>query len=83
MEWSEWESWYREIVEEFGYSRERDEEAAKILDELIGDRTLTFAELRLRVGGDIALVAGAGESLEDDVDMFCLLYTSPSPRDRG
>ena len=59
-----WEGWYAEIVGELGYSRERDEEAAKILDELIGDRNLTFAELRLRVGG-------------------CLLYTSPSPRDRG
>ena len=70
MEWSEWESWYREIVEEFGYSGEEDEKAAKVLDELIGDRALTFAELRLRVGGDIAIVAGAGESLEDDVDRF-------------
>ena len=70
MEWSEWESWYKEIVEELGYSRERDEDAARILDELIGDRTLTFTELRLRVGGDIAIVAGAGESLEDDVDRF-------------
>ena len=70
MEWSEWESWYKEIVKELGYSREEDEKAAKILDELMKDRALTFAELRLRVGGDIAIVAGAGESLEDDVDRF-------------
>ena len=70
MEWSEWEGWYKEIVEDLGYSREMDEEAAEILDELIRGRALTFAELRLRVGGDIAVVAGAGESLEDDVDMF-------------
>ena len=45
MEWSEWESWYREIVEELGYSGEEDEKAAKVLDELIEDRALTFAEL--------------------------------------
>jgi len=70
LEWSEWESWYREIVKELGYSGEEDEKAAKVLDELIGDRALTFAELRLRVGGDVAIVAGAGESLEDDVDRF-------------
>ncbi len=35
MDFEEWEPWYREILEYFGFSREQDEEAARLLASLV------------------------------------------------
>lgn len=70
MEWSEWEPIYERILREMGYSRERDEEAARLLNDLISDRAMSFAELKLRLGGGVATVFGAGPSLPQDLEEF-------------
>ena len=35
MDFEEWEPWYRKILDYFGFSREQDEEAARLLASLV------------------------------------------------
>ena len=38
MDLAIWCSWYKEILKDFGFNREADEESAEILDNLLGDK---------------------------------------------
>ncbi|NOZ76511.1 MAG: DUF115 domain-containing protein [Euryarchaeota archaeon] len=62
MEYADWEGLYREILEDFGFSRERDEEAARLLDSLLEDVDVGILEDIIR--GQSVSVFGAGPSLE-------------------
>jgi len=67
MDFEEWEPYYEEILREFGYSREDDEKAARVLDEtLAGDRIEPQILDRMLRGQDVS-VAGNGPSLKDEV----------------
>ena len=45
MEFGLWEKYYIEILEDFGFSRQKDEESAKLLDE-IPEKELTIAKMQ-------------------------------------
>jgi len=67
MDFEKWEQLYEEILREFGYSREADDKAARILDEtLAGDRISPRALDRM-LRGQAACVAGNGPSLKDEI----------------
>ncbi|WP_407392383.1 6-hydroxymethylpterin diphosphokinase MptE-like protein [Methanobrevibacter sp.] len=72
MEFGLWEKYYIEILEDFGFSREADEESARLLDEVLStEGCLTLEELREIVGfSDKFIVFGAGPSIKEHVKML-------------
>lgn len=72
MEFGLWEKYYKEILDDFGFSRENDEESAKLLDEILStEGCLTLEELSEIVGfSDKYIVFGAGPSLKEHVQLL-------------
>ncbi|WP_298499662.1 6-hydroxymethylpterin diphosphokinase MptE-like protein [uncultured Methanobrevibacter sp.] len=69
MEFGLWEKYYKEILEDFGFSREGDEESAKLLDEILFEEgCLTLDDLSKIVGfSDKFIVFGAGPSVKEHI----------------
>ena len=69
MEFGLWERYYKEILDDFGFSREGDENSAKILDEILSEQgCLTLDDLSQIVGfSDKYIVFGAGPSLKEHI----------------
>jgi len=65
MRFIDWEQIYEEILEEFGFSREGDEEAARVLQSLLSGRVgdLSPEDLFSMIGGRDVVVCGNGPSL--------------------
>ncbi|WP_405290599.1 6-hydroxymethylpterin diphosphokinase MptE-like protein [Methanobrevibacter sp.] len=72
MEFGLWEKYYTEILEDFGFSRENDEESAKLLDEILStEGCLTLNDLAEIVGfSDKYIVFGAGPSIKEHIRML-------------
>ena len=72
MEFGLWEKYYKEILDDFGFSRSGDEESAKLLDEILStEGCLTLNGLAEIVGfSDKFIVFGAGLSLKNHVLML-------------
>ena len=68
MDFNQWEKWYTEILDDFGFSREGDELSAKVLDELLDNEDkITLEELKNSLISDKAIVFGAGPSLKKHI----------------
>ena len=69
MEFGEWNIYYKEILDDFGFSREDDEKCAQVLDEILSEEgCLTLDDLSKIVGfSDKFIVFGAGPSLKDHI----------------
>ncbi|WP_407414691.1 6-hydroxymethylpterin diphosphokinase MptE-like protein [Methanobrevibacter sp.] len=69
MEFGEWNIYYKEILDDFGFSREDDEKCAQVLDEILSEKgCLTLDDLSKIVGfSDKFIVFGAGPSLKDHI----------------
>ena len=69
MEFGEWNIYYNEILDDFGFSREDDEKCAQVLDEILSEEgCLTLDDLSKIVGfSDKFIVFGAGPSLKDHI----------------
>ncbi len=72
MEFGLWEKYYIEILDDFGFSREKDEESAKLLDEILStEGCLTLNDLSEIVGfSDKYIVFGAGPSIKEHIQML-------------
>ena len=57
-----WESKYREILKEFGYSRKEDSESCKLLDSLLPNKFKT-TKIKELIENKPVFVVGAGPSL--------------------
>jgi 2-amino-4-hydroxy-6-hydroxymethyldihydropteridine diphosphokinase len=68
MKFEEWEPIYLEILEEFGYSRAKDEEAARVLDELCHGRDVCLSSCLRRAIGRSVTVCGDSPNLEAQVE---------------
>lgn len=68
MEYEEWEPFYRQIVEDFGFSQAADEASAQELDRILGGARASPAELRALLRGGDVTVAGNAPSLESELD---------------
>lgn len=68
MRFEDWERIYEEILEDFGFSRSRDEEAACVLSSLLNtiDR-ITLSELRDIIRGRDVVVCGNAPCLREDI----------------
>lgn len=67
VEFIEWFPYYQEIREKFGYSTERDQEAAKVLSYMTRRKALDLRVLRKKIHGKKVMVIGAGVSLEASI----------------
>jgi uncharacterized Rossmann fold enzyme len=68
LDWSLWEPWYIWIASALGLSVLEDYEASRVLDALIRDMAADASDLRKIVEGKLALVIGAGPSIEGDLN---------------
>jgi uncharacterized Rossmann fold enzyme len=70
MEFEKWEPIYNQIITDFGYSRQEDERAAKILFELIENKDIvSFEILNEIIKSKDAFIFGAGPSLEKETQI--------------
>jgi len=67
MDFKDWEPHYVDILREFGYSREADERAARILDETLAGARVEPRVLEKMLRGQEVFVAGNGPSLKDEI----------------
>ena len=67
MEFIEWFPYYQEIREQFGYSTEKDQEAAKVLSHMTRKKALNIKVLRKKIQGKKVMVIGAGVNLEASI----------------
>ena len=67
MDFAEWDVYYRQILEDFGYSREEDERAARILDEKLAGRRIEPESLRDLFRGKEVTIAGNAPSLAEEL----------------
>lgn len=60
---------YEKILHEFGFSREEDERAAKIMKDLAGEKLLDCSVLEFIKGKTVAVIGGAykGERMEEEL----------------
>lgn len=65
MKFAEWFPYYQGIREEFGYSTQQDQEAARILADMIKKKAVDLKVLEKKIKGKNVIVVGAGPSLED------------------
>jgi uncharacterized Rossmann fold enzyme len=68
MDFAQWEPIYREILRDFGWKREKDEEAALLLSSLLKGRWVDLAILKNKIMGKDILVCGKAAALSHDLD---------------
>ena len=72
MDFAAWEPLYQEILQDFGFSRKRDEEAALLLSRLIPDSKDVMAAAEGRVRDKIVMVFGNAPSLAEEVESLVI-----------
>lgn len=68
MEFKDWEPLYKEILLDFGWSLEKDEEAAIQLSRLLAGKTSDLSILKKKLEGRDVLVCGNALTLSNDLD---------------
>lgn len=67
MDFDAWEPYYLMILDDFGFSPARDEEAARLLSQLLRDYEDCLAAAVARVRGGAVIVCGNAPSLEEEL----------------
>src|SRR5207245_11199674 len=67
MDFETWQPFYEQILNDFGFSREKDEAVAAELDKLLGGNRVPDSILRKIIRGKEVTVAGNGPNLEDEI----------------
>ena len=67
MKFLDWFPYYQHIRMQFGYSTEKDQEAAEILSKMIKRKALDIKVLQKKIAGKQVMVIGAGPSLEKNL----------------
>ncbi|NPV61392.1 MAG: DUF115 domain-containing protein [Methanotrichaceae archaeon] len=68
MDFDSWEPLYVQILEDFGFSRQRDEEAARLLSGLMAKREDHLFKAQILVEGRAVVVCGNAPTLSRDLD---------------
>jgi hypothetical protein len=66
----EWFPFYQQIRNEFGYSTEKDQQAAEKLSHMISRKAMQVSKLRKKIEGKQVLVIGAGPSLDKNIEFI-------------
>jgi uncharacterized Rossmann fold enzyme len=67
VQFIDWFPYYQQIREEFGYSTEKDQNAANLLSKKISKKSMSLKKLQKKIAGKDVLVIGAGPSLVDNI----------------
>ncbi|MDI6639630.1 MAG: DUF115 domain-containing protein [Methanocellales archaeon] len=67
MNFEEWEPIYQEILDDFGFDRGKDEEAARLLSKLIGNRSLNVQRLSELIYRRHVIICGNAPLLEEEL----------------
>lgn len=67
MKFIDWFPYYQNIRQEFGYSTQKDQEAANMLSKMIKRKALNISFLRDKIFGKQVMVIGADPSLENNI----------------
>jgi len=70
VQFIDWFPYYQQIREEFGYSTEKDQNAANLLSKMIRKKSRDLKKLQKKIAGKDVLVIGAGPSLPDNIDFI-------------
>jgi 2-amino-4-hydroxy-6-hydroxymethyldihydropteridine diphosphokinase len=70
MRFDSWEPIYQEILEDFGFSRDMDEEAAEILSSMLPPSEPILREARGRISGRNIVVCGNAPSLAEEIGLL-------------
>lgn len=68
MNFARWEPIYQSILDDFGFTRGSDEEAAELLAGLLRERGADLSGIRARVAGKKAVVCGNAGCLEGELE---------------
>lgn len=69
MDFEVWESYYKQILSDFGFEREEDERSASILSKiLVGKKLSSQGELKGLIQEKEVIVVGGGKNLEKELD---------------
>lgn len=66
MKFVDWFPYYQGIRAEFGYSTDKDQEAARMLSDMVKKKAIDTKVLQKKIKGRNVIVVGAGKSLEDE-----------------
>ena len=64
-----WESRYREILKEFGYSRNKDNQSCRLLDSLL-PKKVNLVKIRSLIENKPVFIVGAGPSLQSSIPIL-------------
>ena len=67
MKFIDWFPYYQNVRQQFGYSTEKDQEAANVLSKLIKRKALDIKLLKRKIAGRHVLAIGAGDSLMSNI----------------
>ena len=68
MKFIDWFPYYQDIRQQFGYSTEKDQEAAGLLSTMIKRKALDTKVLKRKLAGKQVMVIGAGPSLDRNIE---------------
>ncbi|HTY91495.1 MAG TPA: 6-hydroxymethylpterin diphosphokinase MptE-like protein [Methanocella sp.] len=67
MKFEEWEPYYRAILDDFGWTPEGDEEAARLLSSMLPEDTPCLDKVKELIHGKDIIVCGKAPSLQEDM----------------
>lgn len=67
MRFTDWFTYYQDIRQQFGYSTEKDQNAASILSNMLKKKSLDLKVLQRKIAGRHVMVIGAGDSLIQNI----------------
>src|SRR5919202_1478362 len=70
MEFVDWFPYYQSIRQQFGYSTQKDQEAANILSKMIKRKALDKKVLQRKIAGKQVMVIGSGPGLERNLEFI-------------
>lgn len=72
MEFKDWSPIYDEILLDFGWTKEKDEEAARLLSRLLAGKSGNISNLKKKIEGNDVLVCGNALTLTNDIEKIPL-----------
>lgn len=76
MDFAEWEPIYKEIIKDFGFSREADEESARLLSTMIDKKIsdMVYSQIEQKISGKSVIVCGKAAILSKDLEDIFVKY---------